>query len=771
MVLLSISITMPCCLTFSSYSTKEPPFYNPKLAVNCEGNDCTIINWGQQAHVPTPWDSPIMYYTRYRDCGNGVIQYDMAMYHFGVTQSTFTYFNTPWTGVRTSTFPQLMMSNTAGELEDKYPLNNFPSDRNGDQLVNLENMGGFTTFAESLQIPQYNFPFCVDSTNPSNWYYCDDTNAPATLERFSFEVKEANKARATGHWQTYGLAEGSTVKLRWCQLSSGMTQGNWGWGSPGRKVIITNENTGDAFESDYIIHYCWTDNYTYMSTNETASWINDKFPLGSSITVAYQDTSGLSRDQQSALTFVHGKGEEYYSSPSIYGRSRIRFGTTNANRDGTVFTTNLLGFLNNEQVYHSRKFLVTDLLSNMEATGQDLTDEAEEEVFSAGGRGTGEVIKLWTDATSFGASIGSEACPEAVLACEGNSAPSSTNPRPLFYITCGSNMIVSHDPYTDPYSGTVPIYENVIKRPYKCQLNENDAGRSGRAEWKLLGFFPDGACFPAIESQNKEYVSDYCEQRLATPSDIPSSRPLFSSSPSESPSTVPSSSPFPSLSPSETVTLSSVPSESPSTVPSASLVPSLSPTETVTLSTIPSENPSTVPSLSEFPTFSPSETVTLSPVPSESPSVPVGDTWEPFYSDDFESGQGIFKGNNKRFNVVSRPGGIWSLRLRKTSALKTSWIDTSAYSQVSISFWYYATNMEIGDSFRLRARFNGEQKYTIFEDWERGTDFNNKLWVEGTAIIDVPVGKTKIQLQFKGNSNQLNDRVYIDDVLFEGNLS
>eukprot|EP00546_Thalassionema_frauenfeldii_P002454 CAMPEP_0178935008 /NCGR_PEP_ID=MMETSP0786-20121207/24242_1 /TAXON_ID=186022 /ORGANISM="Thalassionema frauenfeldii, Strain CCMP 1798" /LENGTH=332 /DNA_ID=CAMNT_0020612979 /DNA_START=338 /DNA_END=1336 /DNA_ORIENTATION=- len=332
-------------------------------------------------------------------------------------------------------------------------------------------------------------------------------------------------------------------------------------------------------------------------------------------------------------------------------------------------------------------------------------------------------------------------------------------------------MIVSHDPYTDPYSGTVPIYENGIKRPYKCQLNENDAGRSGRAQWKLLGFFPDGACFPAIESQNLEYVSDYCEQRLATPSDIPSSRPSFSSSPSESPSTIPSSSQFPSLSPTETVTLSLVPSESPSTIPSVSSFPSLSPSETVTLSPVPSENPSTVPSLSLFPSVSPSETVTLSPVPSESPSVPVGDAWEPFYGDDFESGQGIFKGTNKRFNVVSMPGGDWSLRLRKTSTLKTEWINISAYSQVSISFWYYATKMENGDGFLLTARFNGESSYTIFEDWERGIDFNNNAWVEGTVIIDVPVGKTNIQLQFKGNSNARNDKVYIDDVLFEGNLS
>lgn len=104
------------------FSQHEATFFSPQLALKCEGNDCATINWGQQAHVPTPWESPLPYYTHYRDCSDGVIQCDMGVYHFGQEASVFDHFNVPWTGVRTSTFPDLLSSNPEGNLEHVHPL-------------------------------------------------------------------------------------------------------------------------------------------------------------------------------------------------------------------------------------------------------------------------------------------------------------------------------------------------------------------------------------------------------------------------------------------------------------------------------------------------------------------------------------------------------------------------------------------------------------------------------------------------------------------------
>merc|ERR1712150_132222 len=126
-------------------------------------------------------------------------------------------------------------------------------------------------------------------------------------------------------------------------------------------------------------------------------------------------------------------------------------------------------------------------------------------------------------------------------------------------------------------------------------------------------------------------------------------------------------------------------------------------------------------------------------------------------------------GTNKRFDVISYPDGNWSLRIRRTSQLKSTWIDIRQFSQVSFKFWMYATGMEVGDNFFFNVRFNGETAFTPVDEWVSGTDFDNQEWLQQAMTIDVPAGKRKIQLQFKGDSDKGNDKVYIDQVLLEGN--
>ena len=120
-----------------------PPFYNPLLAMNCEGNQCTMINWGQQAHVPTVHRSDVLFYQRYRNCGNGVIEYDQVIHNYG--SNVLDYLNTPWSNVRTSSLPQMMISNKlSGELDEPLKVDFWRK----NQVKNLDETGGFTTFAQ-----------------------------------------------------------------------------------------------------------------------------------------------------------------------------------------------------------------------------------------------------------------------------------------------------------------------------------------------------------------------------------------------------------------------------------------------------------------------------------------------------------------------------------------------------------------------------------------------------------------------------------------------
>ena len=81
-------------------STQHAPLHADKL----HANSFSIINWGQQAHTEdnqnTNFQSNLLYYTKYTNVGQGIIQVDNMIYNFGLDNITFL--NVPWGGVRNS---------------------------------------------------------------------------------------------------------------------------------------------------------------------------------------------------------------------------------------------------------------------------------------------------------------------------------------------------------------------------------------------------------------------------------------------------------------------------------------------------------------------------------------------------------------------------------------------------------------------------------------------------------------------------------------------
>merc|ERR1711982_260448 len=122
----------------------------------------------------------------------------------------------------------------------------------------------------------------------------------------------------------------------------------------------------------------------------------------------------------------------------------------------------------------------------------------------------------------------------------------------------------------------------------------------------------------------------------------------------------------------------------------------------------------------------------FSAAPVESPVESPTDLWESIFVNDFEEDQGIFIGNNRRFEGISTSPGAWSLRIRKKSVLKTSRFDISDYSELSLTFKFQGKGMEVGDGFYLETKFNGEQ-YARVGEWVKDTDFNNNEWIEATV--------------------------------------
>ena len=104
--------------------------------------ECTFVSWGQHAHVSTSFRSHLLYFTRYRDCGDGVVEVTRAM-HNGFGGDPITYTNMPWGAVRQSVLRDALTADSDGNLTIRpFPIPNWGSTEEVSQIRNLKTMGG-----------------------------------------------------------------------------------------------------------------------------------------------------------------------------------------------------------------------------------------------------------------------------------------------------------------------------------------------------------------------------------------------------------------------------------------------------------------------------------------------------------------------------------------------------------------------------------------------------------------------------------------------------
>ena len=104
----------------------EKPFYSPNVAKYCNGHTCGFTGWNQHAHVPTIFKSSALYYTRYTDCGHGVLEVTSGIHNFGDSDGdTWTYINVPWGGFRSSVFNEFYYANKDTTGAEKIELFNW----------------------------------------------------------------------------------------------------------------------------------------------------------------------------------------------------------------------------------------------------------------------------------------------------------------------------------------------------------------------------------------------------------------------------------------------------------------------------------------------------------------------------------------------------------------------------------------------------------------------------------------------------------------------
>lgn len=93
---------------------QQEPFFSPIVGsyYNADDRSFSIINWGQQAHTEdllnVDHQSGLLYYSKYKHIGHGVIEVDQMIYNFGTDNMNFI--NVPWGGVRNSSLDHFFIS-------------------------------------------------------------------------------------------------------------------------------------------------------------------------------------------------------------------------------------------------------------------------------------------------------------------------------------------------------------------------------------------------------------------------------------------------------------------------------------------------------------------------------------------------------------------------------------------------------------------------------------------------------------------------------------
>jgi hypothetical protein len=654
------------------------PFYSPSLAKHCEGNTCMFASWGTQAHVATPFTSPIIYVNKYVNCDGGIIEHTQMIHNFAdptsplstATNVDQTYFNVGWGGVRSSTLPFALEPNpTTGTLDytdvntvDYLPLckwgdgdhdnpNNAAAGRGA--RADLKDLGGYSTFVQegllvNRTIPKIELacriasdPTCVNSTT-CMVESCTEVDITNGYTRIELKVQPKSSPNCVFHAIWNGLV---SLQCNMRDTLFGRTNPSLSSAdpcAPWTNVGFYNEDTGEGLDVAFVRHWSYSpnnrrtyfavyvvDDGTVATRDAAAAMVNAIFNNGGNadpLSIAVRPTSNIeevppSYDPASlnAFTFVYGDGAEY-DNGGLTGRTRRRVGSTVqgvGKRDYTVFTINWWdgARLQPGSTYVKRGYMFISDLGSVKTTADSLVNEVFVDQIDFE-LWSPRAVDVYTKGTNFVVMTAPSSAPGSVTTCASTSA---TN-------TCSgfSTPQSGHVPFfyvscgTNTYFGLDPYhFTPAFGGTFPGHGDVNNTVRSYLCDGELNTVRPSWKLmgfFNATDTGCASLTTTTYEETTCDP-DPSTNGPT--DSPSKSPSEAPTKQP--------TAGPTDQPTDSPTKQPTASPVtdspsksPSLSPSKSPTNQPTkqPTASPSAQPSAqpSEMPSGQPSE------VPSEQSS-------------------------------------------------------------------------------------------------------------------------------------------------------
>ena len=304
---------------------QNQPFYSPIVSEYYNANDqsYSIVNWGQQAHTEdnenTGYISNLLYYTKYKNIGDGIIQVDNMIYNFG--EDNISFLNIPWGGVRASNLNYFFISNSDNTYEESSVLyGNGP-------VVQTALTGGWVAWSNDSLGNSYALGMAhpkTTNTNNNVFRYGDAGDLNASWNERDYHVFEMIRFPNENQ-----LNFGSSMSFRYFYVLGENIDSI-------KNIILEHNLVSEALDTAYTPHSNIVDSLNYNFNK-----------VGSSIITNVNDTSiGLKLrtspyiNSYPLFKITSNDSSQYISSNPYY--------LSNTPYDGLLIKLELLGFLDNQ---------------------------------------------------------------------------------------------------------------------------------------------------------------------------------------------------------------------------------------------------------------------------------------------------------------------------------------------------------------------------------------------------------------------------------------
>jgi hypothetical protein len=307
------------------------------VALSCEGNSCSVVSWGQHAHIPTQFDSNALFYTRVANCGSGVIELTMVTHNMATSETRapdywpdsitngttefYDLFTMPWMGLRATTFRDVLTTESYGNATLVEPTPIFES----NTAKFATTTAGYTIFTEGIEWSEpkpFQLP-CVGSNGRETECIVNATNniqPTIQAKRNNFCGKDLSRSATFGK---------PVVK---CKLHFSALAAN---------DYVTPQNAvfGNLYDDYFLFHennptekllirgvLFWSVNYWFMFLTEEdtidadIAWMNSHFYRDAVVEFEYADL-GVPVADNHALSILHGATDthaNYKNNPMAY---------------------------------------------------------------------------------------------------------------------------------------------------------------------------------------------------------------------------------------------------------------------------------------------------------------------------------------------------------------------------------------------------------------------------------------------------------------------